>query len=65
LGGQPIKVINQICKNLFKSLKLSKFTPSTAQQAAANSDGWLKSYGQKTFFFGQKWPKMLFFATII
>jgi hypothetical protein len=41
---------------------MSKFTPRTAQQAAANSDGWLKSYGQKTAIFGQKCPKMQFFC---
>lgn len=44
---------------------MSKFTPRTAQQAAANSDGWLKSYGKKNAIFGQKWPKVVFFATII
>jgi hypothetical protein len=34
-------------KNGLKSLQLSKFTPSTAQQSAAHSDDRLKSYGQK------------------
>ena len=40
-------------KNHLMSLKLSKFTLSTAQQLAAYSDDQLKSYGQKTAFFGQ------------
>jgi hypothetical protein len=50
-------------KNHLTSLKLSKFTPSTAQQSAAHSDERLKSYGQKTCFlghFGQNGPKNLF-----
>ena len=41
-----------IGKNRLMSLKLSKFTPSTAQQSADHSDERLKSYGQKTEFFG-------------
>ena len=39
-------------KNHLTSLKLSKFTPSTAQQSAALSDERLKSYDQKTGFLG-------------
>ena len=56
-------------KNHLTSLKLSKFTPSTAHQSAAHSDERLKSYCQKTAFFGQKqhfwgkivkkWPQLL------
>ena len=41
-------------KNHLKFLKLSKFTPSTAQQSAAHSDERLQSYGQKTEIFAQK-----------
>jgi hypothetical protein len=48
-----MKVVNESRKKYLKSLKLSKFTPSTAQQSATNSDNQLKSYGQKTAFFGQ------------
>ena len=40
-------------KNRLKSLQLSKFTPSTAQQSAAHSDDRLKSYGQKPPVFGR------------
>jgi hypothetical protein len=39
------------------ALKLSKFTPNTAQQSAAQPDERLKSLGQKTVIvghFGQK-----------
>ena len=39
-------------KSRLKSLQLSTFTPSTAQQSAAHSDDRLKSYGQKTPIFG-------------
>ena len=52
-------------KNHLTSLKLSKFTPSTAQQSAALSDERLKSYSQKNCFFGhfgQNGPKTLFFG---
>ena len=54
-----------IGKNRLIFLKLSKFTPSTAQQSADHSDERLKSYGQKTAVFdhfGQNGPKMMFFA---
>jgi hypothetical protein len=37
-----------IAENYFKSLKLSKSSPSPMLQLAANSDDWFKSYGQKT-----------------
>jgi hypothetical protein len=54
-------------KYRLKSLQLSKFTPSTAQQSAAHSDDRLKSYGQKTPFFGHFdliliWPIFLTYA---
>ena len=56
-----------IGKNRLMSLKLSKFTPSTAQQSADHSDERLKSYGQKTSFLGhlgQNGQKQQFFAHI-
>jgi len=46
-------------KNGLTSLKLSKFTLSTAQQSAAHSDERLKSYGQKTAVFGHFWLNWL------
>ena len=51
-------------KNHLTSLKLSKFTPSTAQQSAALSDERLKSYGQKTVIFGHFWSKWPFWPKI-
>ena len=60
-----MKKMKYVEKIHLKSLKLSKFTPSTALQSVAHSDERFKSYGQKTAIFGhfgQNGQKSLFFG---